>query len=215
MKYLTKQQATDLIIDFGRRLYEKNMVAANDGNLSVKIGDNAVLITPSGVSKGFLTPEMLVVVDLENNLIEGNFSQSSETKMHLQVYKNNLNIGGVAHAHPVFATAFAAAGLALDQPVLTESVIGLGKIPLAPFATPGTEEVPQSIVPFLNNYKGVLLANHGVLTWGKDLMQAFFRMESIEHTAKIQTICKYLLKSDNQLNAEQLAKLAPFIGRFD
>lgn len=215
MKYPNRQNAAQQIVEMGKRLYEKNMAAANDGNISVKIGENAVLVTPSGVSKGYLQAETLAVVDLENNLIEGTLPPSSETKMHLRVYRENPQIGGVIHAHPVFGTAFAAAEIALDKPILIESVIGIGKIPLAPFATPGTDEVPNSIAPFVKNYHGVLLAKHGVLTWGKNLEQAYFRLEAIEHTAKIRAISQFLLQSNMELTSEQLAKLAPFIGRFD
>ena len=215
MKYPTKQAAAQQIVEFGKRLYEKNMVAANDGNLSVKIGKNAVLVTPSGVSKGFLQEETLAVVDMDNNLLEGALPPSSETAMHLMVYKTNPKAGAAVHAHPVFGTAFAAAEIPLDKPILTESVIGIGQIPVAPFATPGTAEVPQSIAPFAEKYNGVLLAKHGVLAWGKNAEQAYFRLEAIEHTAKIRAVCQFLLQSDAELSAEQLAKLAPFIGRFD
>lgn len=215
MNYPTKKHAAEMIIEFGRRMYEKNMVAANDGNLSVKIGENAVMITPSGVSKGFMRAEMFPVMDLAGNLIDGTGRPSSEAKMHLKVYAENPKIGGVVHAHPVFATAFAAADIPLDKPLLTESVIGLGPVPLAPFATPGTDEVPESITPFIMNCNGVLLAKHGVLSWGKNLEQAFFRLEAIEHTAKIRAVSEFLLKSNARLTPEQLQKLHPFIGRFD
>ncbi|MGI5825090.1 MAG: class II aldolase/adducin family protein [Bacillota bacterium] len=215
MNYPTKKHAAEMIIEFGRRMYEKNMVAANDGNLSVKIGENAVMITPSGVSKGFMRAEMFPVMDLAGNLIDGTGRPSSEAKMHLKVYAENPKIGGVAHAHPVFATAFAAADIPLDKSLLTESVIGLGPVPLAPFATPGTDEVPESITPFIMNCNGVLLAKHGALSWGKNLEQAFFRLEAIEHTAKIRAVSEFLLKSNARLTPEQLQKLHPFIGRFD
>ncbi len=215
MNYPDPQEAAAAILHFGKRLDERQMIAANDGNLSVRIGENAVLITPSGLPKGELKQEQLVTVDLRGNQKGGLGIPSSETAMHLKIYRENPQVGGVCHAHPVFATALAAAGQSLETPLLTENVIGLGPIPLAPYATPGTEEVPASIAPFLQTHKGALLANHGALAWGKDLAQAYYRLETMEHTAKIHILARFLLETPRELTPEQLEKLAPFIGRFD
>lgn len=215
MSYPNRQEAADAILRFGKRLDERQMIAANDGNLSVRIGENAVLITPSGIPKGELRQEQLITVDLRGEPKSGAGVPSSETAMHLKIYRENPQVGGVCHAHPVFATALAAAGQSLEVPLLTENVIGLGPIPLAPYATPGTRDVPASIAPFLQSHKGALLANHGALAWGKDLAQAYYRLETIEHTAKIHIIARFLLGTPQELTAEQLAQLAPFIGRFD
>lgn len=166
-------------------LYQRGYVASNDGNVSVRAGEGQILVTPSGVSKGRLTPDMLVLCDLEGRVLEGNRHPSSETPMHLLLYRERPDVGAVVHAHPAAATAFAACRRPLDVPYLTEVVSGLGPIPVAPYALPSTPEVPESIRPFVRDHKGVLLANHGALTWGSDLWSAFDRMEQLEHTAKI------------------------------
>lgn len=166
-------------------LYDRGYVASNDGNVSVRAGEGQILITPSGVSKGRLSPDMLVLCDLEGRVLEGNRHPSSEGAMHLLLYRERPDVGGVVHAHPAAATAFAACRRPLDTPYLTEVVSGLGPIPLAPYALPSTPEVPESIRPFIQSHNGVLLANHGALTWGSGLWAAFDRMEQLEHTAKI------------------------------
>ena len=166
-------------------LYQRGYVASNDGNVSVRAGEDRILITPSGVSKGRLTPEMLVLCDLEGRVLEGARHPSSETPMHLLCYRERHDVGAVVHAHPAAATAFAACRRPLDTPYLTEVVSGLGPIPVAPYALPSTPEVPESIRPFVRDHNGVLLSNHGALTWGGDLWSAFDRMEQLEHTAKI------------------------------
>ena len=166
-------------------LYQRGYVASNDGNLSLRLDDGRFLITPSGVSKGRITPEMLVVCDGEGRVLEGVRHPSSESPMHWAVYAARPDVGAVVHAHPAAATAFAACRRPLDVPYLTEVVSGLGPIPVAPYALPSTPEVPESILPFVADHNGVLLANHGALTWGTDLWSAFDRMEQLEHTAKI------------------------------
>ena len=166
-------------------LYQRGYVASNDGNVSVRAGEGQILITPSGVSKGRLTPEMLVLCDLEGRVLAGSRHPSSEAAMHLLLYRERPDVGAVVHAHPAAATAFAACRRPLDVPYLTEVVSGLGPIPVAPYALPSTPEVPQSILPFLPDHNGVLLANHGALTWGSGLWAAFDRMEQLEHTANI------------------------------
>ncbi len=181
----TEQEAKDAILEIGRRMYEKNFVAANDGNISVKVGDATIWCTPTGVSKGFMTEDMLVRMDLDGNVLEGSHRPSSEIKMHLKVYRENPEVGAVVHAHPPAATAHAVAGIPLNRAILTETVMGIGEIPLAPYAMPGTEEVPDSIVPYLHTHNGCLLENHGAITWGRDAMEAWMRMESLEYFALI------------------------------
>lgn len=215
MSYPDPREAAAAILHFGKRLDKRQMIAANDGNLSVRIGEDAILITPSGIPKGELKQEQLITVDLQGNQKDGHGNPSSETAMHLKIYRENPHVGGVCHAHPVFATALAAAGQSMETPLLTENIIGLGPIPLAPYATPGTEEVAASIAPFLQTHQGALLANHGALAWGKDLAQAYYRLETMEHTAKIHILVRFLLGTPRELTSEQLEKLAPFIGRFD
>ena len=175
------------ICQVGRLLYDRGYVASNDGNISVRAGDQ-IWITPSGVSKGRMTPDMIVRCDLDGAVCTDDTSgrhPSSEAKMHLLVYRELPDVGAVVHAHPVFATAFAVCRHALAEPYLPELVVNFGQIPVTDFAMPSTEEVPASIEPFLHDYRGLLLANHGALAWGDDLWSAFDLMETIEHSAKI------------------------------
>lgn len=190
--YPTDKEAKELILEIGRRLYNKGYVAANDGNISCKVSENEIWATPTGVSKGYMTEEMLVKLSLSGEVFDGKYKPSSEIKMHLRVYKENPTIGGVVHAHSPYATCMAAAEKSLNGVFLTETLMGLGEVPCAPFAMPGTEEVPESIAPYCKDYNAVLLAHHGVLTWGKDLMQAYMRMESVEFFAQ-ETLLESLI----------------------
>lgn len=205
--YPTDQEARRLILEAGRRLYEKGFVASNDGNLSALVGPDSLWTTPTGVSKGFMTEEMLVKVDLTGQMLEGTAKPSSELKMHLRAYQENPDIRAVVHAHPPVGTSFAIAGIPLDRPILPEAVIQLGVVPVAPYAEPGTQEVPDSIAPFCQAYNAVLLANHGALTWGDGLMQAYYRMESLEYYAQVTLNTVFLLGRANELSKEQVDRL--------
>lgn len=184
-KYPTDEEAKKAICDIGRRIFEKGLVAANDGNITIKVGDNEIWATPTGVSKGYMTPDMLVKLDLQGNVLEGTYKPSSEVKMHLRVFHENPEVGACVHAHPPVATAYSITGEWLDQPIFAESIIQLGVVPVAEYATPGTQDVPDSVAPFCKDYYCVLLAHHGALTWGADILQAYYRMEALEHYAKI------------------------------
>ena len=175
------------ICEIGKRIYDRNMVAANDGNISVKLNDNEFLCTPTGVSKGFMTPEYICKVDSEGKVIQANkgFRPSSEIKMHMRIYKKRPDVGSVVHAHPTFATAFAIAGIPLTQPIMPEAVISLGCVPIAPYGTPSTMEIPDAVEPYLEHFDQVLLESHGALTWGQDLMTAYYKMESVEFYAEL------------------------------
>ena len=207
VKYMSDFEAKKAILDIGRRMYDKGFVASNDGNISCKVGPNTIWTTPTGVSKGFMTQDMLVKMDLNGKVLMGKCKPSSEVKMHLRVYKENPDVQAVTHAHPLVATSFAIAGISLDAAVLTEAVLGLGSIPVAKYATPGTDEVPDSIAPFVNSHNGVLLANHGALTWGKDIYQAFYRLESIEYYATILMYTGNIIGRQNLLSCDQVNKL--------
>ena len=185
VSYPSEEQAKRQIIETGRRLYERGMVAANDGNLSVRVGENALWVTPTGVSKGYMTEEMLVKLDLDGNVLEGSRRPSSETRMHLRIFRENPDVRAVIHAHPPAATAFAAAGLPLDRPVLQEAVVQLGTVPVAPFALPGSQAVAESVAPYCREYRGLLLEYHGAVTWGETMEQAHYRMECLEQTATV------------------------------
>lgn len=197
-----------LICEVGRRLYLRNYVAANDGNISIRLSDGTIIATPTNVSKGYMDEDMLVKLNLDGSLISSGLKPSSEIKMHLRVYNENENVFGIVHAHPPVSTAFAIAGIQLDQPASPEAVVNLGVIPIAPYATPGTHEVADSIAPFCKTHSAVLLANHGALTWGRDLMEAYFRMESLEHVANMMMLTNFVIGKVNVLSQTQVDKLA-------
>lgn len=170
----------------GRALYRRGYVAGSDGNLSVRVGENRLLITPSGVGKGRLRPEMLLLTDLDGRVLEGDRHPSSEGKMHLAVYRTRPEVRAVVHAHPPVATAFAVCRRAMDVPYIAELVLGLGTVPVtAGFAMPSTDQVTESMRPFIPAHNAVLLANHGLVCWGESLLQAFDRLETVEHVGKI------------------------------
>ena len=185
VNYPTDAQAKAEILDAGRKIYQRGLVAANDGNLSVRVGENALWVTPTGVSKGAMTEEMLVKLDLDGNLLMGARRPSSEVKMHLRIYRENPDVRAVVHAHPPAATAFACAGIPLDRPVLQEAVVQLGTVPVAPFALPGSQGVADSVAPFCQNYRALLLEYHGAVTWGETMQQAHYRLECLEQMALV------------------------------
>jgi len=172
------------ICDVGRALWQRSLVAANDGNLSIRVGDQ-VICTPTGVSKGFLTPDRLSLVDLDGQAAAGYPAASSEIKMHLRIYQRDETIKAVVHAHPMFATMWAIQGEPIRCRQLTETVVFLPEVPVARFAVPSTKEVPDSITPYITDYRACLLEHHGALTWDVDLMTAYLNMERLEYTAEI------------------------------
>ncbi|KIL46687.1 aldolase [Jeotgalibacillus alimentarius] len=206
-KYYSDFEAKKMICDIGSRIYQKNFVAANDGNISVKVGPDTIWTTPTGVSKGFMRPDMMVKMKMDGTVIQGKYKPSSEVKMHLRVYKENPDVNAVVHAHPPVATSFAIAGIDLDKPISPEAVVLLGTVPVAPYATPGTEEVPESIAPYCKTHNAVLLANHGALTWGKDLIEAHYRMESLEHYALMTMYSNHIIHRTNELDCGQVSDL--------
>ncbi len=174
------------IIEAGRRMYARGMVAANDGNISVRLGGGLFAVTAAGVSKGFMTPDDIVVVNEEGRRVEGGGKPTSEAKLHLFAYSRRPDVGAICHAHPPYATAFAVSGRELPPNILPEIILTVGgEIPLAPYATPSTEELARSIEEHLGEAGAFLLANHGALTLGGDLWQAYYRLETLEHYAKI------------------------------
>lgn len=182
------------ICDIGKRIYNRGMVAANDGNISVKLNDNEFLCTPTGVSKGFMTPEYICKVDAEGKLIQGyeGFRPSSEIKMHMRVYQKRPDVKSVVHAHPSYATAFAIAGIPLTQPIMPEAVIALGCVPIAEYGTPSTMEIPDNVEKYLPYFDAVLLESHGALTWSDSLLNAYHKMESVEFYAELLYKAKQL-----------------------
>ena len=168
-----------------RLLYDRGYVVSNDGNVSARVEEDRVLITHSGVGKGRVTPDMLVLCDLEGQILEGDRHPSSESGMHLMVYRERPDVRAVVHAHPPFSTARAICRRPLTERYLAEMILGLGEVPVTEFAMPSTAEVPDSVRPFVRTHSAVLLANHGSLAWGPDLLSAFDRLEVVEQTAKV------------------------------
>jgi len=186
LKYPSEREARQMILEIGRRMYGKNFVAANDGNISCKTAGGEIWITPSGVSKGFISGDALVKIRPDGTVLSsGPLPPSSETGMHLRIYKENPGVMGVVHAHPPAATAFAIARTPLDRMIYPEAIVNLGVVPCAPYAPPGSPGMADSVAPYCRDYCALLLANHGALTWGGSLMEAYFRMEALEHYAAI------------------------------
>lgn len=203
------------IVEIGRRLWLRGFVASNDGNISVRIGDDRLLMTPTGVSKGFMTPDMMVITDMDGTLVSGPPGRrpSSEMKMHLVAYRERPDVKAVVHAHPPLATGFAVAGIPLDRAVLAEVVTTLGSVPIAEYATPSTEELPEAVRPFVRAHDGMLLANHGALTLGSDLYSAYYKMETIEHFARISLVARQLGR-ENLLSREEVDRLQGLRDRY-
>ena len=206
INYPSESEVRRDIVEAGRRLYMRGFVCANDGNLSARISDDLIIATPSGVSKGFMSEEMLVKLNMDGDVLEGTLKPSSEVKMHLAIYKRSPEIIAVCHAHPPVSSAFAAAGVALDKAFLQETAVSLGVIPVAKYAKPGTAELANGAAEFCIDYHGTLLEHHGPVTWGDSVIQALYRMESVEYSATIVMYSK-MLGFDRTLNKDQIAEL--------
>ena len=196
------------ICEVCQKMWQLGWVAANDGNVSVKLEDGTFLATPTGISKSFITPEKLVRIDAVGNILEAQdgYRPSSEIKMHLRCYEKRPDVGSVIHAHPPGATGFAVAQRPMDMYNMIETVAVMGAVPLTPYGTPSTTEVPDAIEPYLENHDAMLLENHGALTVGGDLMTAYYRMESLELWAKI-TINAIILGGSRDISRENIQKL--------
>jgi L-fuculose-phosphate aldolase len=205
---LNEYELKKQICEIGKRIYNRNMVAANDGNISVRLSANEFLCTPTGVSKGFMTPEYICKVDASGKLVQsaGNFKPSSEIKMHMRVYEKRPDVCAVVHAHPTFATSFAIAGIPLNQPIMPEAVISLGCVPIAEYGTPSTSEIPDNVEKYLPYYDAVLLESHGALTWGCDLITAYYKMESVEFYAELLYKSR-MLGGPKEFDRQQIERL--------
>ena len=208
-----EEQARADIVEVGRRLWQRGYVASNDGNISVRLDDHRLITTPKNVSKGFMTPDMMVITDLDGKKIAGERDPSSELKMHLEVYRNRADARAVVHAHPPTATGFAVAGIPLDRAVLAEVITTLGSIPIAEYATPSTEELPAAVRKYVKAHDGLLLANHGALALAGDVMSAYYRMETIEHFAKISLVARTLGR-EQLLSREEVERLQGLRGMY-
>lgn len=205
---LSHKELRDEICDVCHKMWQLGWVAANDGNVSVKLEDGTFLATPTGISKSFITPEKLVRIDENANVLEAldGYRPSSEIKMHLRCYKEREDVGSVLHAHPPVATGYAVANVPLDEYSMIETVIAIGSVPVTPYGTPSTNEVPDAIAPYLGEHDVMLLQNHGALAVGADVLTAYYRMESLELFAKI-SLNAHLLGGAQELSRENIDRL--------
>ena len=201
------------IVEVGRRMYARGYTASNDGNISVRLDAERLLMTPRSVCKGFMDPGMMCITDLEGQKLAGDRDPSSEMQMHLEVYRQRPDVHAVVHAHPPVATAFAVAGIPLDRAVLAEVVTTLGSVPIAEYATPSTQALPAAVRKYVKAHDGMLLANHGALTLGADLFAAYFKMETIEHFANISFVAR-MLGGERLLSREEVVRLQGLRGTY-
>jgi L-fuculose-phosphate aldolase len=180
------------IVEVGKLMYQKGWVAANDGNISVRMGEDRMLCTPTGVSKGRMRAEDMVIADFEGRKVEGNVNCTSEILMHATVYRMRPDVQAVVHAHPPISTGFAVAGRSLNLAILPEAVVALGTVPLADYGLPGTPELSNQLAPFIRNHDALLMANHGVVCYADSLEKAFFRLETVEHLSRIALVAELL-----------------------
>jgi len=202
----TLEQHCKDVVEIGRRVYRAGFVAAYDGNISVRLENGTVLVTPTAISKGYMSEEDLVIVDIEGVKLEGQRRVSSEIAMHLLIYKLSPDVQAVVHAHPPCATGYAAAGVPLNKALVSEVVLTFGCIPLARYGTPGTPELSEALRPYIPYHDALLMANHGVVTYGADVFQAHGKMEVVEHFARI-SLTTHLLGKETLLSSEDVDKL--------
>lgn len=207
-RYPTDGEARRLIVEIGRRMYQKNFVAANDGNISCRVDDDLIWATPTGVSKGFMSEDEMVKMRLDGTVLsQGERGPSSEIKMHIRIYKENPDAWGVCHAHPPVSTSYAIAGISLDRAIYPEALVNLGTVPCVHYEAPGSQGIPDSVAPYARDYNALLLANHGVVAWGPSLMEAWYRLESTEHYAMILMYTGNIIGKANVLSCEQVSEL--------
>jgi L-fuculose-phosphate aldolase len=202
----TEHQQREDIVRVGRLMFDKGWIASNDGNISIRLDDRRMLATPAGINKGMLTCEDLLICDLEGNKLEGFRQPTSEILMHLTIYKMRPDVRAVVHAHPPVSTGYAVAGRPLNLGVLPEVIVALGAVPLAQYGLPGTPALSDGMMPYLANYDALLLANHGVVAYGDDVFRAFFRMDTVEHSARISLVAE-LLGGPKVLPRNEIQKL--------
>jgi L-fuculose-phosphate aldolase len=208
-----EEQIRAEIVEAGRRMYNRGYVASNDGNISARLDDKRLMTTPKSVSKGFMTPDMMVVVDYDGNKVGGDRDASSELPMHLEIYRNRPDVNAVVHAHPPTATGFAVAGIPLTRAVLAEVITTLGSIPIAEYGTPSTAELPEAVRKYIKAHDGMLLANHGAVTCGPSVVAAYYKMETIEHFAKISLVAR-LLGREHLISREEVERLQGLRGYY-
>ena len=208
MENLSFLEIRQIVCDICQKMWQLGWVAANDGNITVKLEDGTFLATPTSISKSFITPEKLLRIDKEGKVLEGleGFKPSSEIKMHLRCYEERSDVKAVLHAHPPTATGYAVAGIHLDDYSMIETVVAIGSVPITPYSTPSTDEVPEAIAPYLVDHDVLLLENHGALTVGSDLLTAYYRMETLELFAKI-SLNAHLLGGAKEISPPNIQRL--------
>jgi L-fuculose-phosphate aldolase len=202
----TEREHREDICQIGRLVFQKGWVAANDGNISIRLDTERILATPTGVSKGLMHPDDLIIVDMQGNKISGRAERTSEIAMHLKVYEMRPDVRAVVHAHPPVATGYATAGRQLNLALLPEVVIGLGCVPLAAYGLPGTPALTEPMIPLIPKYDALMMANHGAVCYGEDVFKAYFRMETMEHFARIHFVAE-MLGGPKVLPREEVDKL--------
>src|SRR5688572_24374101 len=202
---MEESSARKQIVEIGKLLYDRNYVVAFDGNVSIRLADDRVLATPTMTCKGRMTEDDLAVTDMDGKALSDKRA-SSELAMHLLIYKMRPDVRAVCHAHPPHGTAFAVAGLAIDKPILSEVILTLGCVPLTGYGTPSTDELTEAMKPYVEHHNALLMANHGAVAYGDDLWQAFDRLETLEHTARIAILAK-ALGGANDLPKDAIEKL--------
>jgi L-fuculose-phosphate aldolase len=190
--FKSERELREDIVQIGRLVYQKGWVAANDGNISIRLGQDRLLCTPTGVSKGMMHVDDLIICDMEGNKIEGRKERTSEILMHLTVYSMRPDVRAVVHAHPPVSTGWATAGRTLNQALLPEVIIGLGCVPLADYGLPGTPELTDPMLPYIPKYDAIMMANHGAVCYADEVYKAFFKMETVEHYARIALVAELL-----------------------
>ena len=207
-RFPTDAEAKKLIVEIGRRMYMKNFVAANDGNISCKVDEDTIWTTPTGVSKGFMSEDEMVKMRLDGTVIsQGDRGPSSEAKMHLRIYNERKDVMAVCHAHPPISTSFAIAGMSLDRAIYPEALVNLGTVPCVHYEAPGSQGIPYSIAPYVRDYNALLLANHGAVAWGSSLMEAWYRLEATEHYAMVIMYTGNIIGKANVLSCDQVGEL--------
>jgi len=209
----SEQQHRADIVNVGRMMFDKGWIASNDGNITIRLDAARILATPAGISKGMLTAEDLIVCDMRGMRLEGCREPTSEILMHLTIYEARPDVCAITHAHPPVATGFAVAGKPLNAGILPEVIVALGAVPLAEYGLPGTSALSETMLPFVDNYDAILLANHGVVSYADDVYRAFFRLDTVEHTARIALVAE-LVGGAKVLPRVEIQKLFDSRGRY-
>ena len=209
----TQRDLRQDMVEVGRLVWQKGWVAANDGNITIRLDQDRVMCTPTGVSKGMMHPEDMIIVDMQGRKLKGRKESTTEISMHLAIYSLRPDVNAIVHAHPPVTTGFATAGRGLNLALLPEVIIGLGCVPLVDYGLPGTQELIEPMLPMIPKYDALIMRNHGAVCYGEDVYKAFFRMETVEHLARI-TLVAELLGGPKVLPKDEVQKLVDARARY-